>query len=65
MAGALGVRLGGTNVYLSGAEQRPRLGHGRVTEPADVRRAATLSGSVGAFSLASAVAVAALLGRRR
>lgn len=64
-AGALGVRLGGTNVYASGAECRPHLGDGRDPGAADVRRAAKLSGAVGALSLVSAALAAVLLGRRR
>lgn len=42
-AGALGVRLGGTNVYGETTEHRPELGDGRPPEPADIRRAAKLS----------------------
>jgi adenosylcobinamide-phosphate synthase len=42
-AGALGVRLGGTNRYRHGVEQRPFLGTGRPPEAADVERAVILS----------------------
>ncbi|HEV2820425.1 MAG TPA: cobalamin biosynthesis protein, partial [Solirubrobacteraceae bacterium] len=62
-AGALGVRLGGTNRYPSHIEHRPFLGGGRVPTPADVHRAARLARAVGGAS----AALAALLawGRRR
>lgn len=67
-AGALGVRLGGVNVYGARAEHRPELGDGRPPEPADIRRAVRLSRAV---ALASAVlaagtraAVTRALGRR-
>jgi adenosylcobinamide-phosphate synthase len=47
-AGALGVRLGGRNVYSGRIEERPVLGEGpRPTVP-DIRRAAHLSALVGA-----------------
>ncbi|MER7006676.1 cobalamin biosynthesis protein [Dactylosporangium sp. NPDC000555] len=65
-AGALGVRLGGRNVYGSRVEERPHLGDGSPPTPADVRRAATLTVAVG--TAAVALAVAARLGfahRRR
>ncbi|MCP9488768.1 MAG: cobalamin biosynthesis protein [Solirubrobacteraceae bacterium MAG38_C4-C5] len=55
-AGALGVRLGGTNRYPSHVEHRPFLGGGRVPTPDDVRRAARLSRAVGAASAALALA---------
>ena len=45
-AGALGLRLGGTNVYGGVAEVRPELGEGRAPEPADIRRAIRLSRAV-------------------
>ena len=53
-AGALGVRLGGTNVYGGRAEQRGRLGDGRRPEPADISRAVRLSRAVGLVSVAIA-----------
>jgi adenosylcobinamide-phosphate synthase len=56
-AGALGVRLGGTNVYHGVAEHRPELGDGRPPEPADIRRAIRLSHAV----TLAATAVAALI----
>jgi adenosylcobinamide-phosphate synthase len=41
-AAALGVRLGGTNVYAGTADHRPILGSGRLPEAADIRRATSL-----------------------
>ena len=45
-AGALGISLGGTNVYRGITEIRPRLGEGRAPEPDDIRRAIRLSRAV-------------------
>jgi adenosylcobinamide-phosphate synthase len=59
-AGALGVRLGGTNRYGDRVEQRPALGGGPAPGPDDVDRAVWLSLLVG--SVAAVLAV--LLGRR-
>ena len=58
-AGALGLRLGGTNVYGGVAEARPELGEGRAPEPDDIRRAVRLSRAVtaAAAGLAAAIAV--------
>jgi adenosylcobinamide-phosphate synthase len=42
-AGALGVRLGGVNVYGGRVEHRRELGDGRPPEPPDIRRAVRLS----------------------
>jgi len=42
-AAALGLRLGGENRYGDRVEVRPPLGTGRPPEPADIRRAITLS----------------------
>ncbi|HEX6075969.1 MAG TPA: cobalamin biosynthesis protein [Micromonosporaceae bacterium] len=53
-AGALGVRLGGTNVYGDAAQQRGPLGDGRRPEPADIARAVRLSRAVGIASVALA-----------
>ncbi|MDG6104752.1 cobalamin biosynthesis protein [Dactylosporangium aurantiacum] len=58
-AGALGVRLGGRNVYGSRVEERPHLGDGGPPGPRDVRRAAVLSLVVGAAALGLACAARA------
>lgn len=58
MAGALGVRLGGRNVYAGRTEVRPLLGDGPPPEPGHIRRAARLSRYVGGAALALSVAVA-------
>src|SRR5262245_28601605 len=58
MAGALGVRLGGRNVYHGRVEVRPTLGRGPLPGPAEIRRAAQISRVVGAFALATVVATA-------
>lgn len=60
MAGALGVRLGGRNVYFGRLEVRPFLGDGPRPEPRHVKRAARLSGAVGLAALGIAVTTAAL-----
>jgi adenosylcobinamide-phosphate synthase len=69
MAGALGVRLGGRNVYFGRSEVRPFLGDGPKPTAGHLRRAARISGAVGAaaVTLAGAVAVlrAAVAGTRR
>jgi adenosylcobinamide-phosphate synthase len=57
-AGALDIRLGGTNTYGGDVERRARLGDGRDPEPVDLRRAVRLSRLVGAAALVVAVAVA-------
>jgi adenosylcobinamide-phosphate synthase len=62
MAGALGVRLGGTNVYFGLSEDRPTLGDGRPPGPDDIRRAARLSATIGAAALG--LCVGRLLARR-
>ena len=54
-AGALGVRLGGRNVYGDRVEWRPELGDGRPPEIRDIRRAVRL----GRLVTVAAVAVAA------
>lgn len=59
MAGALGVRLGGRNVYFGRSETRPFLGDGPKPKAADLRRAARLSGVVGALALGIAAITAA------
>jgi adenosylcobinamide-phosphate synthase len=59
MAGALGVRLGGRNVYFGRTETRPFLGDGPRPSPVHLRRAARLSAAagLGAAGLAAAVAL--------
>jgi adenosylcobinamide-phosphate synthase len=61
-AAALGVRLGGTNVYRGMAEARPHLGEGRAPEPEDIRRAIVLSRAVTVSATALAVLIALLTG---
>jgi adenosylcobinamide-phosphate synthase len=60
-AGALGVRLGGRNVYGGRVENRPRLGWGRPPVAADIPRAVHLSRAV--WLAAAALAVAARAAR--
>lgn len=65
-AGALGVRLGGTNHYDGVDEDRGTLGSGRPVEVADVARATRLSRAVGIVSgLAAAGAVVLGAGAER
>jgi adenosylcobinamide-phosphate synthase len=64
-AGALDIRLGGTNVYGGVAEVRPELGAGRAPEPDDIRRAVRLSRAVTAAATGLAVLVALRRGGRR
>ncbi|MGI5164436.1 cobalamin biosynthesis protein [Spirillospora sp. CA-253888] len=59
-AGALGVRLGGSNSYGGRVERRPELGDGRSPQVADIRRAVRLSAAV----TAGAAVAAALVARR-
>ncbi|NUR59213.1 MAG: cobalamin biosynthesis protein, partial [Catenulispora sp.] len=56
-AGALGVRLGGTNTYGEVVEHRPVMGSGRAPRVADIRRASVLSAAVGLVSVAASVTV--------
>lgn len=62
-AGALGVRLGGVNVYGGEVEGRPVMGEGRAPEVVDVRRAVRLERSVALAGAVLAVAGALVLGR--
>ncbi|SNY31001.1 cobalamin biosynthesis protein [Paractinoplanes atraurantiacus] len=64
MAGALGVRLGGRNVYFGRSETRPFLGDGPKPKAVHLRRAARVSGLVG-FGAAVIAAGAALIRGRR
>ncbi|WP_084316663.1 cobalamin biosynthesis protein [Actinospica robiniae] len=61
-AGALGLRLGGTNVYGARVEERPQLGTGRSPRGFDIARATKLSKAV-CTSAAVLAAAGALLGR--
>ena len=61
-AAALGVRLGGTNVYGGVAEARPGLGEGRAPDPEDIRHAIVLSRAVTVCATALAVLVAVVIG---
>ena len=68
MAGALGVRLGGSNVYFGHTEVRPKLGNGPQPVAEDARRAARLCAivGVGALVVCAARALASRrCGRRR
>ncbi len=58
MAGALGVRLGGRNVYFGRTEVRPFLGDGPKPSAGHLRRAARISSATGLAALAIAAAVA-------
>lgn len=62
-AGALGVRLGGANVYGGRTEERGALGDGPPPRTADLRRAVRLSRLVGLVSLGAVVAGVAVTGR--
>ena len=61
-AGALGIRLGGTNVYAGVTEKRPDLGEGRTPEPGDIRRAIFLSRAVTIAATALAVVIVLFTG---
>ncbi len=63
-AGALGVRLGGTNVYGSRVEHRPALGDGRPADVGDIGRAVRLADAVGLGAAAVSVGLAARPRRR-
>ncbi|MDA0564265.1 cobalamin biosynthesis protein [Streptomonospora sp. S1-112] len=60
-AGALGLRLGGRNVYGTRVEHRPELGEGRRPEPGDIRRAVRLARAVNGLAALTAAACAALV----
>jgi len=62
-AGALGVALGGRNVYAERVEERPLLGDGPAPGPGDIERAARLSLAVGHVTAALFAVGAALRGR--
>ncbi|WP_341717274.1 cobalamin biosynthesis protein [Micromonospora sp. FIMYZ51] len=63
MAGALGVRLGGRNVYFGRSEVRPFLGDGPRPEARHLPRAARISGAVGLAALGLAAAYPLTVGR--
>ncbi|SCF07697.1 adenosylcobinamide-phosphate synthase [Micromonospora mirobrigensis] len=63
MAGALGVRLGGRNVYFGRSEVRPFLGDGPRPEARHLKRAARISRAVGLAALGLAVAATPVAGR--
>jgi adenosylcobinamide-phosphate synthase len=63
-AGALGVRLGGTNVYAGRTERRGTLGDGPPPGPADIDRAIRLSRLITAAAAALAALAAYLPGTR-
>ncbi|HTF06737.1 MAG TPA: adenosylcobinamide-phosphate synthase CbiB, partial [Asanoa sp.] len=65
MAGALGVRLGGRNVYFGRIETRPYLGDGPRPDARHINRAAKLSGTIGLAAVSLAAAGALLRPRRR
>jgi len=63
-AGALGVRLGGVNVYQGTAEDRGVLGDGRPVGVPDLARATRLAAAVGTASAALSVVLRLILTRR-
>ena len=63
LAGALGLRLGGRNVYGSRVEDRPTLGNGRPPGTSDIVRAVRLSRAV--WCAAAVLSVAGRLAGRR
>ena len=62
-AGALGIRLGGRNVYGGQVEDRGTLGRGRVVAGNDIDRAARLSVAISVAAAGLAVALRAGVGR--
>jgi adenosylcobinamide-phosphate synthase len=65
-AGALGVQLGGTNVYNGDTEDRGTLGDGRAVQVQDLPRAVRLSAVVGLVAAAAGACLAqAVAGNRR
>jgi adenosylcobinamide-phosphate synthase len=57
-AGALGLRLGGRNVYAGRLDDRPTMGDGRPPVPADIARASRLCAAVTVAAAILAAAVA-------
>jgi adenosylcobinamide-phosphate synthase len=64
-AGALGIRLGGRNVYHGQAEDRGTLGRGRTVQVGDIARSGTLAVTISTAAAVLAVGIRALAGRRR
>lgn len=64
-AGALGVQLGGVNVYFGRTEDRHTLGDGRAVAPADADRSVRLARLVGVGALLSCAIAPTLLRSRR
>jgi adenosylcobinamide-phosphate synthase len=62
-AGALGIRLGGRNVYAGRVEYRPELGDGAPPSVPDIRRASVLCGAVSAAAVIGTAVAAGLLRR--
>lgn len=62
-AGALGIRLGGTNVYGSSVEDRAVLGSGRPPVAADIDRATALARRVDLAAVALVAGIALLVAR--
>ena len=63
-AGALEVRLGGSNVYGGRVENRGPLGDGVPPAPGDIRRAVRLSRAVALAAVLLAAAAAGVRGQR-
>ncbi len=64
-AGALGLQLGGVNIYYGNRrEERALMGHGRAPVPADIPRTVRLARRVGAGAVAGAVIHSVVLARR-
>jgi adenosylcobinamide-phosphate synthase len=64
-AGALGIRLGGTNVYGDRVEHRAEMGDGRPARPDDIQRAVRLADAVGLASTLVSAGIAARPSRAR
>lgn len=64
-AGALGVRLGGRNVYGGVVEDRGELGYGEPPRPADVARTNRLAAAVSLGAALTSAGIAAVIGRVR
>jgi adenosylcobinamide-phosphate synthase len=64
-AGALGLQLGGVNIYYGNRrEDRALMGHGRAPVPADIPRAVRLAWRVGVGAVAGAVILGSRTSRR-